>query len=37
MLGAVFTHIFIVGGSPLPPLVLLAASAAIAWARRDQF
>ena len=37
MVGAVFTHIFIVGGSPLPPLVLLAASAAIAWARRDQF
>jgi len=37
MIGAVFTDLFIVGGSPLPPLVLFAASAAIAWARRDQF
>ena len=37
MIGAVFTHLFIVGGSPLPALVLGAASAAIAWARRDQF
>src|SRR5229473_3206653 len=35
--GAVFTHLFIVGGSPLPALVLGAGSAAIAWARRDQF
>jgi uncharacterized membrane protein YphA (DoxX/SURF4 family) len=37
MVGAVFTHLFVVGGSPLPALVLGAASAAIAWARRDQF
>jgi putative oxidoreductase len=37
MTGAVFTHLFIVGGSPLPALVLGVASAAIAWARRDQF
>jgi uncharacterized membrane protein YphA (DoxX/SURF4 family) len=37
MTGAVFTHLFIVGGSPLPALVLGAGSAAIAWARRDQF
>jgi len=37
MTGAVFTHLFIVGGSPLPPLVLGAGAAAIAWARRDQF
>jgi putative oxidoreductase len=37
MTGAVFTHLFIVGGSPLPALVLGAASAAIAWVRRDQF
>jgi len=36
MTGAVFTHVFIVGGSPLPALVLGALSAAIAWARRDQ-
>jgi putative oxidoreductase len=37
MTGAVFTHLAIVGGSPLPALVLGAAAAAIAWARRDQF
>lgn len=37
MTGAVFTHLFVVGGSPLPALVLGAASAAIAWVRRDQF
>ncbi|HZR25294.1 MAG TPA: DoxX family protein [Vicinamibacterales bacterium] len=37
MTGAVATHLFIVGGSPLPALVLGAGSAAIAWFRRDQF
>ena len=37
MTGAVLTHLFIVGGSPLPALVLGAGAAAIAWARRDQF
>ena len=37
MTGAVFTHLFIVGGSPLPALVLGAGAATIAWARRDQF
>ena len=37
MTGAVFTHLFVIGGSPLAPLVLLAGAAAIAWARRDQF
>jgi uncharacterized membrane protein YphA (DoxX/SURF4 family) len=37
MTGAVFTHLFVVGGSPLPALVLGLGSAAIAWARRDQF
>jgi uncharacterized membrane protein YphA (DoxX/SURF4 family) len=36
MLCAVATHLLI-GGSPLPALVLLAGSIAIAWARRDQF
>ncbi len=36
MVGAVATHLFIVGGSPLPATVLLIASVAIAWARRDQ-
>jgi putative oxidoreductase len=37
MTGAVVTHLFIIGGSPLPALVLGAGAAAIAWARRDQF
>ena len=36
MVGAVFTHLFIVGGSAVPATVLLAGSLAIAWARRDQ-
>ena len=36
MVGAIATHLFIVGGSALAPAVLLTASLAIAWARRDQ-
>ena len=36
MVGAVFTHLFIVGGSAVPPTVLLIGALAIAWARRDQ-
>ena len=36
MVCAVFTHLFIVGGSAVPATVLLAGSLAIAWARRDQ-
>ena len=36
MAGAVATHLFIVGGSPVPAAVLLTASLAITWARRDQ-
>ena len=37
MIGAIATHLFIIGGSPAVPALLLAASLAIAWARRDQF
>ena len=37
MIGAVVTHLFIVGGSPIPAIVLLAGSSAIAWVRRHQF
>lgn len=37
MLGAVATHLFIVGGSFAPAAVLLAVTATIAWARRDQW
>jgi len=36
MTGAVFTHLFIVGGSAVPPTVLLIGALAIAWLRRDQ-
>lgn len=36
MSGAVATHLFVVGGSPAVPLVLLVASLGVAWARRDQ-
>ena len=36
MAGAIVTHLFIVGGSPAPAVVLLIGSLAIAWARRDQ-
>ncbi len=36
MAGAVFTHLFIVGGNPAPAIVLLATAAAIAWARRSE-
>ena len=36
MVGAVFTHLFIVGGSAVPATVLLLGSLAIAWVRRDQ-
>jgi putative oxidoreductase len=36
MVGAVFTHLFIVGGSAVPATVLLIGSLVVAWARRDQ-
>jgi putative oxidoreductase len=36
MVGAVFTHLFIVGGSAAPAAVLLAATAGIAWMRRPR-
>ena len=33
MIGAVLTHLFIVGGSPAPAVILLIASSFIAWTR----
>jgi putative oxidoreductase len=36
MIGAVSTHLFIVGGSPAVPGILLLGSAGVAWARRHQ-
>jgi uncharacterized membrane protein YphA (DoxX/SURF4 family) len=35
MVGAIITHLFIVGGNPAVPIVLLAATTTIAWARRS--
>ena len=34
MIGAVLAHLFIIGGSPAMPAVLLLAMAVVAWARR---
>jgi uncharacterized membrane protein YphA (DoxX/SURF4 family) len=36
MVGAIVTHLFIVGGSPAIPVVLAIGSVAVVWARRDQ-
>lgn len=36
MLGAVLTHLFIIGGSPVVPLVLMIVTGYIAFARRDR-
>lgn len=36
MIGAVFTHLFVIGGSPVGAIVLLVVSAIIAWGRRDR-
>ena len=35
MLGAVATHLFVVGGSPLPAIILLIVTGVIAWGRRQ--
>jgi hypothetical protein len=36
MIGAIVVHLFIVGGSPAMPVILLLGSAGILWARRHQ-
>ena len=36
MIGAVATHLFIIGGSPAMPTILLLGSAIVVWARRRQ-
>jgi len=36
MVGAVATELFIDGGSPVPPAVLLLGAAGVVWARRQQ-
>ena len=36
MLGAIATHVFVIGGSPAVPVVLLLAALVVVWARRAQ-
>jgi hypothetical protein len=36
MIGAILTHLFVVGGSPAVALVLLLAVATVAWVRRPR-
>ena len=36
MVGAIAVHLFIVGGSPALPAILLLGSAGVTWARRHQ-
>ena len=36
MVFAVLTHLFVIGGSPVPAIVLFAVTAAIVWLRRKQ-
>jgi len=36
MAGAVATHLFIIGGSPLPAIMLLLITATVAWYRRPE-
>jgi uncharacterized membrane protein YphA (DoxX/SURF4 family) len=36
MLGAVATHLFVVGGSPLPAIILLIVTGVVAWGRRQR-
>lgn len=36
MIGATFTHLFVIGGTAVPALVLLALSAIVAYAKRGQ-
>jgi putative oxidoreductase len=36
MIGAVVTHVFIVGGSPLMAIILLVVTGVVAWGRRQR-
>lgn len=35
MIGAIVTHLFVIGGSPVPAIVLLALSGIVAYAKRN--
>ena len=36
MVGAVVTHVFVVGGSPLQAIILLIVTGVVAWGRRKR-
>ena len=36
MVGAIAAHLFVIGGSPTGPIVLLLLSLTVTWVRRDQ-
>ena len=36
MIGAIATHLFVIGGSPAMPAILLLGAAAVIWTRRHQ-
>ena|SRR5712671_4019224 len=36
MIGAIVTHVFVIGGSPAPAIGLLAATSTVAWLRRPR-
>src|SRR2546425_1642270 len=36
MLGAVPTHLFVVGGNPMPAIILLIVTGVVAWGRRER-
>ena len=36
MVGAILTHLFVIGGNPAAAIVLLAAVVGIAWTRKDR-
>jgi hypothetical protein len=36
MIGAIATHLFIIGGAPAMPAILLIGAAVVVWARRHQ-
>src|SRR5580765_2652689 len=36
MIGAVVTHLFVVGGSPLMAIILLVVTGVVAWGRRER-
>ena len=36
MVCAIFTHLAVIGGNPLPAIVLFAMTATVAWLRRDR-